>query len=546
MVRRLLRLVLLPLLLPVATASALAPGGETDFSPERFRSHVAFLADDRLEGRDSGSSGHALAAAYVADQFSRLGLRPGGTNGWYQQVPLRSARLIGEPSMTVLAGGRKQSWRGGTDIILGPSQFERKQDFTAPVTFVGYGIDAPDKGLRDYDGLDVRGKIVAVLSGAPGDLDSEVAAFLSERKQAMAARRGAIGMITLPTEASEATAPWELRLRRRRVISMAWAEGKRAAGDAESVRAVVMVNTPVAEKLFAGAARSYRDVRAEAGRKGRRVSGFPLQAQARIQRRSSWKPLASPNVIGLLPGADPRLRNEYIVLMAHLDHLGIDRSAGKDADRIYNGALDNAAGIATMIEAARAFAQSGRRPRRSILFIASTAEEKGLLGADYFARHPIVPIDQIAAAVDLDMPLLLYDFADVIAFGAEHSTVARAVERAARSMNVAVSPDPMPEEHIFVRSDHYMFVKQGVPAILLMTGFANGGEAQWRDFLAKTYHSVSDDMRQPIRWDAGARFAKLNYLIARELADATERPRWYRGDMFGDLYAPGAPRAPIK
>jgi Zn-dependent M28 family amino/carboxypeptidase len=249
-------------------------------------------------------------------------------------------------------------------------------------------------------------------------------------------------------------------------------------------------------------------------------------------------------VIGLLPGSDPKLRNEYVVLMGHLDHLGMTGQTRPGADRIYNGALDNAAGIATLLEAARAFVTSGRPPRRSILFIANTAEEKGLLGADYFAHYPTVPIDRIVAGVDLDMPVLLYDFTDVIAFGAEHSTVALAVEKAARSMNISVSPDPMPEQSIFTRSDHYMFVQRGVPAILLMTGFANGGEAQWKDYLAHTYHSVRDDLKQPIRWDQGAKFARLNYLIARELADADERPLWYQGNLFGDFYAPNAPRAP--
>jgi Zn-dependent M28 family amino/carboxypeptidase len=251
----------------------------------------------------------------------------------------------------------------------------------------------------------------------------------------------------------------------------------------------------------------------------------------------------SPNVIGMLPGSDPRLRDEYVILTAHLDHLGIKADAGSGEDRIFNGALDNAAGIATMIEAARLFVTSGERPRRSILFMAVTGEEKGLLGSEYFAHFPTVPIGRIAGVVDLDMPVLLYDFTDVVAFGAEHSTVAEAVRRAARSMGVALSPDPMPEQNIFVRSDHYMFVKQGVPAILLMTGYANGGEAKWKQFLDVTYHNVDDELDQPIHWQAGARYARLNYLIARELADADARPRWYRGDFFGDRYAPNAPRA---
>jgi Zn-dependent M28 family amino/carboxypeptidase len=229
--------------------------------------------------------------------------------------------------------------------------------------------------------------------------------------------------------------------------------------------------------------------------------------------------------------------------MGHLDHLGTRSNAKPGEDAIYNGALDNAAGVATMIEAARAFADSGGRPRRSVMFVANTGEEKGLLGASYFASNPTVPAGGIVAAVDLDMPLLLYRFTDVIAFGAGHSQVAETVRRAAAEMGVALSPDPMPEENIFVRSDHYEFVKEGVPAIMLATGFANGGAEKWHAFLRGAYHHPNDDMSQPIDWASGARFARLNYLISRELADSDRRPLWYKGDFFGDLFAPSQPKS---
>jgi Zn-dependent M28 family amino/carboxypeptidase len=227
--------------------------------------------------------------------------------------------------------------------------------------------------------------------------------------------------------------------------------------------------------------------------------------------------------------------------MGHADHIGI--KTGGTGDRINNGALDNGAGVATLIEVARALMTAAVRPRRSVLVVANTGEEKGLLGAEYFAHYPTVPIERVTAAIDLDMPMLLYDFTDVIAFGADHSTVAETVAQAARQMGVAVSPDPMPEQNLFVRSDHYEFVKRGVPAIFLATGFANGGAAHWQAYLGGPYHQVNDDMRQAIHWAAGARYARLNYLIARALADADARPLWYRGDFFGDRFAPGQPRA---
>jgi Zn-dependent M28 family amino/carboxypeptidase len=273
------------------------------------------------------------------------------------------------------------------------------------------------------------------------------------------------------------------------------------------------------------------------------MRAFALRARLSVNAESVWRDFTSPQVIGMIPGSDRRLASEYVFLMGHLDHLGLKGNPALGEDAIYNGALDNAAGIATMLEAARHFVDAGKKPRRSVLFMANTGEERGLLGASYYIAHPTVPVKQIVAAVDLDMPLLLYDFTDVVAFGADHSTVARTVAQAARGMGIAVGPDPMPEQTIFVRSDHYQFVRGGVPAILLFTGYANGGKAKWDDFFARTYHKPNDDMSQPINWNAGARYAKLNYEISRILADADQRPLWYRGDYFGERFAPGQPRA---
>lgn len=519
--------------------------GAPTFSADRFKAHVAFLADDSLEGRDTGSRGYQVAAAYVASQFTALGLEPGGEKGgWYVDVPFRSATLVGTPTVSISGPAGTRSWDNGQDVLVRPSLQEREQDASAPVIFAGYGLDAPDQGLNDYKGLDVRGKVVAVLSGVPAGLDSEIAAHLSDQKEWMAARRGAIGYITIPTLRSAKVRPWRATAASMGRPSLAWIgkDGK-AHEEAPGLRISVSLNDPAAETLFAGARRSFADVRAEADREGARPKGFALKTTVRVRRSSAWATISSPEVVGLLPGTDPKLRDEYVVLMGHLDHLGLRRNAKPGEDAVYNGALDNAAGIATMIEAARAFAESGEKPRRSILFIANTGEEKGLLGASYFAANPTVPIGRIAGAVDLDMPLLLYRFTDVVAFGAEHSTVAEAVRRAAARLGVALSPDPMPEQNIFVRSDHYEFVRQGVPAILLATGYANGGEAKWDWFFENAYHKVTDDLTQPIDWVAGARYAELNYWISRELADADSRPRWYKGDYFGDLFAPGKPRA---
>jgi Zn-dependent M28 family amino/carboxypeptidase len=523
-------------------AAPVRPAPAPDFSPARFKSHVAFLADDLLEGRDTGSRGHEIAAAYVASQFMGLGLTPAGSGGgWYQQVPFRSAVLEGKPRFTLTGPAGQTVWENGSEMSVGASLISEKDDLAAPVVFAGYGAEAPQYGADDYRGLDVRGKIVAVFAGLPKGLPSEIAAHLGDTKAEVAAKHGAVGMVTLYTAEAAQRRPWAMMANRGMRPILTWVGPSGKSGD-EGARFAASASDSAAAALFAGAPRNFADVRAEVDR-GADPKGFALKTSLRLERQSKWTTIKSPEVIGMLPGSDPRLKGEYVILMGHLDHLGMRRNGKPGEDAIYNGALDNAAGVATMLEAARAFATSPERPRRSILFIANTAEEKGLLGAAYFANNPTVPVGKIAAAVDLDMPLLLYRFTDVIAFGADHSTVGEAVRRAAGEMGLGLSPDPMPEENIFVRSDHYEFVKEGVPAIMLATGWANGGGEKWKGFLRGAYHHPNDDMSQPIDWESGARFARLNYLIARQLADSPQRPLWYRGDYFGDAFAPGQPRA---
>ncbi len=266
------------------------------------------------------------------------------------------------------------------------------------------------------------------------------------------------------------------------------------------------------------------------------VKGFALPLSLHAVLHSEQKPVESENIVGLLPGADTTLKDEVVVLSAHLDHLGITPPV--NGDSINNGALDNASGVATTLEVARLFREGGRPPKRSVLFLIDTAEEKGLIGAEYFAHNPTVPPASIVADVDLDMPILLYDFTDVTAFGADRSSIGPAVWRAAAGMHVKLSPDPMPDQGVFTRSDHYRFVEQGVPAVFLTTGYANGGEAAWNDFFARHYHKPSDDLSQPIRYDMGAKFARLNYAVTRELADGP-RPVWNPGDFFAGKFAGG-------
>ena len=510
-----------------------------EFTPESFRSHVAFLADDRLEGRDAGSRGYDLAALYVASRFEALGLRPAGKDGWYQQVPFLESRLTGEPASLAIGGRR---FRHGREAILSPTPDPSPVAVEAPVVFVGYGLRAPELGIDDYKGLDVHGKVVVALNGFPNGMKSDVGAHLNSEKRRVASEQGAVGLVSIRTVAESKRRPWARLQQTADEPAIGWiGEDGRPYTPAPGLRFRATLDTPAAEALFAGSKTPLGGVLAQAERKGGRPRGFALKQRLSVSQASSSRPFTSPNVLAVLPGSDPALAGEYVLLMAHLDHEGMKPEG--EGDRIYNGAMDNAVGIATMLEVARAMATSPDRQKRSILFAAVTAEEDGLLGAQYMARHPIPGGGKVAGVVNLDMPVLLYDFTDVIAFGAEHSTMGAAVARAGRSMGVSLSEDPLPHEGLFTRSDHYRFVQEGVPSVFLMTGFANGGREKFTDFLSTHYHKVSDQLSLPIDWKAGAKFARINYEIAREIADAPQAPRWYADSFFGRTLARGQEKA---
>lgn len=508
------------LLLATALASA---AHAQDFTPERFRSHVEFLASDLLEGRDAGTRGYDLAAAYVASQFMGLGLKPGGADGgWYQQVPFVEAI---RSNATVSIGGR--DFDTAKDVAVGGSTAGPAQELTAKAVFVGHGVDA-----EDYRGLDVRGKYVVVLSGFPKGMPSEVGAHLNSMKARLAQDRGALGLINVRTLAEEKRRGFDYSLKNATEPSIGWVETNGSVfALAPKIRIGATVDRSAAEALFAGARSPLGSVLAEADRQGGRPKGFALTPTVSIKRESAQRRFASPNVLGVIPGSDPALKDEFVLLMAHLDHEGTDAKLPGE-DKIYNGAMDNATGIATMLEVARAFASGDAKPKRPILLAAVTAEEDGLLGAEYLAKHRLPGGGKVVGVVNLDMPVLLYDFTDVIAFGANHSTLGPAVKAAAAQAGVALAEDPLPQEGLFTRSDHYKFVREGVPSVFLMTGFGNGGDKQFTNFLSTHYHKVSDDLKLPINWQAGAKFARINYLIAKQIADGAEVPKWNSDSFF--------------
>ena len=522
--------------------STLAVAQSTDtppFRPEAMRAHVEFLADDLLEGRETGARGHEIAAHYVATQFKALGLQPANKDGWFQRVPFSGALLDEAKSSFSISG---QTFANRTEVLFGPARKAGETKAEGDVVFVGYGIDDPKAGQNDYTGLDVKGKIVAFLTGFPKGMRSDIGAHYGRSKAKMAEKRGAIGVITVRTLERERNRAWTREIEGPVHPTIAWTQNDSTVfTETPAISFGVTLHDKAAAALFAGAPTSLEAILATADKNKGRPKGFALKQRVTLSRTTQMSTLSSPNVIGMLPGSDPKLAGEYVLLMAHLDHNGVDPK--RSGDQVFNGAMDNASGTAAMLEAARALAAMPNRPRRPILFAAVTAEEKGLLGSDYLARHPVVSNGRVVSVVNLDMPVLLYDFKDVVAFGAEHSTMGPIVARAGEKMGVSLSPDPLPSEGLFTRSDHYSFVKQGVPSVFLMTGFKEGGALAFKTFLATHYHKVSDQTDLPFNWNAAAKFAQINTLIAAEIANADAAPLWYADSFFGQAFAPDARKA---
>ena len=504
-----------------------------------MKAHVMFLAADAMKGRDAGSPEYDIAAQYVASQFYMQGLRPAGDDGGYlQHVPLISIKAGDKGSFAWSPReGAAEPLVFGRDYVPATNPAKAATLVDAPLAFVGYGIVEPTIKRDDYAGVDVRGKIAVLFSGAPNSFHPELRAHFGSAptKRAIAEAKGAVGVLIIEPNASARGNAFSRTADGYDRPRVTWARKDGTGFDpAPGAPALGAISQAFAARLFGS---QWAAVVKGADSPETRFKPMLLPGRLKVALSTLTTPLPSSNVAGLLPGSDPKLKDEVVVLSAHLDHVGVGRpnAAG---DTIYNGAEDNAVGIASLIEEARRFKASGKPPRRSVLFLAVTAEEKGLVGAEYFAHNPTVAKANIVANVNLDMPILTYKFEDVIAFGAERSTLGPIVKRAAAGIGVGFSPDPMPEQGLFVRSDHYRFVQQGVPSVFLWPGQAGPGKAAVDDFFRNHYHQPSDEPWQttPIDWSQGVRFVEVNYAIAREIADGDERPRWNKGDFFGTLY----------
>lgn len=510
---------------------------------EAFHAHMAFLSDDLLEGRAPGTRGHELAARYVAAQFEAMGLRPAGDFAtYYQRVPLREITILSEKcELTLTETGAQHRLRWGDDFLMGNIETGEDAQVEAPVVFVGYGVAAPTAGYDDYAGTEVKGKIVAMLWGGPASLPNELRAHVSSpaEKFKAASTRGAVGILTLAGPELAKVLPWDRMVAGAALPAMRWLDASGVPNDSfPTIRVNATLSSAASKRLFAASAKSWAEVLRDAA--ASRPNTFPRPLTARLHAVSVYRNITSANVAAVLRGSDPVLKNEYVLYTAHIDHLGIGRPV--DGDAIYNGAFDNASGIAALLAIADTFASLPNPPKRSVMFLAITGEESGLLGSDYFARNPTVPIEQIAADINFDGATIFYSFKNLIAYGAGDSSLGSVVHHVAGQLGLELSPEPAPELLYFIRSDQYSFVKQGVPALYLTEGYQArdstiDGKQVRESWLATRYHAPTDDMDQPMDLDGSVQFMQVNFLIGYEIAEERQRSTWNADDFFGETFA---------
>jgi hypothetical protein len=526
-------------------------------SPEvqRWWAHVQFLADDSLEGRNTGSEGHRKAAAYVADRFKQAGLEPAGTSGYLQPVAFVSRKIVeAESSLALARNGVAEPVELGPEAAIS-MRTPTAPEVDAPLVFAGYGLTIPEAQHDDFAELDVRGKIVVLLTGSPAGVPGPLSAHYqsADVRAANLKRVGAIGTVTIANPRTT-DVPWDRSTLARLQPAMSLASASGAAGSAGSAGAAgaatdselkiaLTVNPARAERWFAGSGHTFAELLAIADA-GKALPRFALQGSLRAKVKVETTQLSSDNVAAKLTGSDPTLKNEYVVLTAHLDHLGVGGAI--NGDRIYNGAMDNASGIATLIETAAAMAKQAARPKRSVLFVAVTAEEKGLLGSRYFATHPTVSAEAIVANINMDMFLPLYPFKILTVFGLDESDLGATARTVAASMGLAVQGDPEPARNRFIRSDQYSFIRQGIPALALKVGYEPGSPqaaiaAAWTK---ERYHAPSDDLQQPVDLEAAAGFTSLLGKLADAVANQPQRPRWNTDSFFKRFAPQDRPSAP--
>jgi hypothetical protein len=507
-----------------ACIAAAAPDGA------RWWSYVEFLASDKLEGRNTGSEGHRKAAAYVAAEFERDGLKPAGEEGYIQPVRFKTLQLDeSQCSLALVRGGVERPVTLGEEAMIG-ARVDPAPSIDAKLVFVGYGLRVPETGYDDFAGIDTKNRIAVYLAGAPSNLSGALAAHYqsaAERWKALKAA-GIIGAISIANP-KHMDIPWSRQASNRGQATMTLAAP--GTNESEGEKITITWNPAHADDLLAGTGHSFDELLAlvEAGKP---LPHFDIPASIKAKTAVIRGEVVSQNIAAIYPGSDPTLKNEYVVMSAHVDHLGVGKPVNGDA--IFNGAMDNAAGVATVLDTAATLKETKPAVRRSILFLIVTGEEKGLLGSKYFAGNPTVPAHSIVADINTDMFLPLYPLKRLTVYGLDESTLGDDVRAVAKDMGIAVQIDPEPARNSFIRSDQYSFILRGIPALAMKDGYAKGSpeETVFKAWLTERYHSVTDDLKQPVDKTAAATFDLLAGRLLERVANEGSRPTWKPTSFF--------------
>ncbi|QDV22804.1 M28 family peptidase [Aureliella helgolandensis] len=538
-------------LLPILTAADAVLAQNSAWSPaaahanagqaiteDGLRSHIRFLADDLLEGRGPGSRGDELAQLYISTELQSLGIKPAADNqSWYQPVPLQGLTTTPPAKLKITKGADGIELQLHEDYVGVSGQPQEQVSIEdAELVFVGYGIQAPEYNWDDFKGVDVRGKILVFMNNDP---ESDPGLFAGRRrlyygrwdyKYEKAAELGAAGALIIHTTAS-AGYPYQ-------VVQTGWSgeEFELASHSGPRTRFKGWLTEDAAQRVVQFAGFDLAQLRAAAeSREFRPVAlgvSTTLDLECRIRHQNTR------NVIGVLPGADPRLGQEYVVFMAHHDHLGLAAERDENGDQIYNGAIDNASGTASLLNIAKALANLEVRPRRSILFAFVGAEEQGLLGSEHFAAHPPVPAGKMAAVINIDGVNFLGKTHDLNLIGNGKTNLDSIVEAVAKWQHRTVVPDYFPDRGYYYRSDQFSLAKIGVPGIYLHSGVNvvgkpdGWGKQQLEDWVDETYHQPSDEYSED--WDLAGAIddAQLLMQVGIVIANQEELPAWLPGDEF--------------
>jgi Zn-dependent M28 family amino/carboxypeptidase len=523
-------LLLLTLGFCVTLAAFAQQAAKNDFDGKTWWDYVKVLSDDNMEGRETGSAGLKRAEAYVVEELKANGVEPAGSDGYYQPVKFEVRQIVEkDSSIALIRDGKSEPLSLGEDAFFN-TRINLAPEIEAPLVFIGYGLTIPEKDYDDLAGLDLKGKVVVIFGGSSAEMPGALASHYQSAGERWKSLRkaGVVGVVSLPNPASM-DIPWSRMSLNRAHPSMELADA--SLNETEGEKLSMIVNPASAEKLFAGSGHTFAEI-AELGKDRKPLPRFPLPGSIKAVTKVEKSEVESANVIGKLPGSDPTLKNEYVVLSAHIDHLGIGEPI--NGDKIYNGAMDNGSGSALLLDVARSLKADPAAHKRSILFVFVCGEEKGLLGSKYFAAHSTVPAKSIVADINTDMFLPLIPLKVLTVYGLQESDLGDIVREVAEAQGVKIQPDPEPLRNSFIRSDQYSFIRHGIPALAMKVGYEQGSpDAKvYKDWLTQRYHAPSDDTNQPVDLQSAAAFEQIVRGLTIAVANRTERPQWKSDSFF--------------